>query len=445
MRRVALLLLLLLCFAAAGCIPTEEAIVEDVPPPLPTYTPTPTPVPPTPSAPVTVLGRWTGDELAAFEAAVKPFTAETGIEMQFETTSELLAVLTTRAEAGNPPDIAILPNSVLLYEFAEKGLLVDLSTFMDIEQLHSDYAQSWLDLASYEGSLYGIFYNVGIKSLVWYSPAAFEAGGYEVPTTWDQLIALSEQIVANGGVPWCIGIESGAASGWPATDWIEDIMLRTAGPEVYDQWGNHEIPWTDPAVKEAWELFGQIARNEDYVYGGTASVPTINFADSPSPMFNDPPGCYMHHQGSFAPHFFPEGLVGIWDYDFFPFPAIDPTYGPPMVGWASSAVMFNDTAEARALMTYLASSEGQEAVVREARLLSPNRRVSLDVYPDDITRALATLVIEAEVFRVDASDMMPPAVGSGSFWEGAMKYVGGTDLDAVLEEIEASAVDAYGE
>ncbi len=140
---------------------------------------------------------------------------------------------------------------------------------MDVNQIVADYGPSWVDLASYDGHLYGIFYKVAIKSLVWYNPKAFAEKGYGVPTTWDELLALSNQIVADGGTPWCIGLESGAASGWPGTDWIEDIMLRTAGPEVYDKWVNHEIPWTDPAVKRAWELFGQIARNEQYVWGGT--------------------------------------------------------------------------------------------------------------------------------------------------------------------------------
>jgi len=392
---------------------------------------------------VTVLGVWAGDELAAFEEAVAPFTARTGITMQFEGTRDLPAVLTTRVEAGNPPDIAILPNPGQMYELAAAGKLVDISTFMDVEQLKKDYAKSWLDLASYEGTLYGVFYKVANKSLVWYNPKAFAAAGYEVPTTWDELIALTKKMVADGNVPWCIGLESGAASGWPATDWIEDIMLRTAGPEVYDKWVNHEIPWTDPAIKRAWELFGEIARCEECVYGGTTGVLATNFGDSPAPMFDEPPGCYLHRQASFITGFFPEGVVAGEDYDFFPFPPIDPAYGTPVLGGADLIVMFNDTPQARAFMQYLATPEPQEIWAAKGGFLSPNKRVSLDVYPDDLTRKMAKMVVEAEVFRFDASDLMPAAVGSGSFWKGTLDYVSGVDLDTVLAAIEASAVEAY--
>jgi alpha-glucoside transport system substrate-binding protein len=391
---------------------------------------------------VIVLGVWGGDELAHFQEMVAPFTKETGISMAFEGTRDLPAVLTTRVEAGNPPDIAILPNPGQMVEFAKAGKLVDISAFMDMEQLKKDYAKSWIDLGSYEGKLYGIFFKAAIKSLVWYSPAAFEAKGYTVPTTWDELIALSDKIVADGGVPWCLGVESGAASGWPATDWIEDIMLRTAGPEVYDKWVNHEIPWTDPAVKTAWEYFGKIARNEKYVYGGTTGVLSINFGDSPTPLFDSPPGCYMHRQASFITGFFPEGVTEE-DYAFFPFPQIDPAYGVPALGAADLAVMFKDSPEARAFMQYLAMPEAQEIWAKYGDLLSPNKRVSLDVYPDATTKAMAEALTAAEVFRFDGSDLMPAAVGSGSFWSGTLDYIGGVDLDTVLATIEASAVEAY--
>jgi alpha-glucoside transport system substrate-binding protein len=308
---------------------------------------------------------------------------------------------------------------------------------MDMAQLQSDYAQSWLDLGSSGGTLYCIFYKAAVKSLVWYSPAAFAAKGYTVPTTWDELTALSNQIVADGGVPWCLGIFSNGASGWPATDWIEDIMLRTAGPDVYDQWVDHTIPWTDAAVRTAWEFFGQIARNESYVFGGTTGVLTTFFGDSPAPIFDDPPGCYMHRQASFITGFFPEG-VAEEDYAFFPFPSIDAAFGVPALGGADLVVMFNDTPQARALMEYLASPEPQEIWAARGGFLSPNKRVSLDVYPTATDRAMAEALTGAEVFRFDASDLMPAAVGSGSFWTGTLDYVGGVALDSVLATIEAS-------
>lgn len=396
-----------------------------------------------PKGAVTVLGVWGGDELSNFQEAVFPFTDETGIGMAFEGTRDLAAVLTTRVEAGNPPDLAILPNPGQMYELAKDGNLVDISKFMDMDKLNTNYAKAWLDLASYDGTLYGIFYKVANKSLIWYNPTAFADGGYNIPTTWDELIALSDKIVSDGKTPWAIGFESGAASGWPATDWIEDIMLRTAGPDVYDKWVSHEIPWTDPAVKTAWETFGEIVGKEDYQYGGTTGTLTSNFGDAPASLFTDPPGAYMHRQASFITGFFPEGVEAITDYDFFPFPPIDPAYGTPVLGGADLIVMFNDTPEARELMKYLASAQPQEIWAGLGGFISPSKEVNLDSYPDELTKKMADMVVKAEVFRFDASDLMPAAVGAGSFWSGTLNYVGGEDLDTVLGDIEASSVEAY--
>jgi len=428
----------------AGCAP--QTVTVTVPVEKPVQVTVPVTVPVTVAAPkgaVTVLGVWGGSEFEAFAAAVEPFTKETGIGMAFETSREQATVLVTRVQAGNPPDIAILPQPGLLVDLAKMGALVPLENIVDMDQLKKDYAQAWIDLGSYDGHLYGIWFKGALKSLVWYNPRAFQEKGYPVPTTWDEMIALSDRIVADGGTPWCIGLESGAASGWPGTDWIEDIMLRTAGPEVYDQWVNHEIPWTDPAVKRAWELFGQIARNEKYVWGGTTGVLSTNFGDSPRPLFDTPPGCYMHRQASFITGFFPEGVKAGEDYDVFAFPSIDPQWGVPALGAGDVVVMLNDTPEARAFIQYLASPTPHEIWAARGGFLSPHRGVDLKAYPDDLTRKQAQILASAEVFRFDGSDLMPAAVGAGSFWTGVMDYVGGKDLDAVLQAIEKSAQDAY--
>jgi len=260
-------------------------------------------------------------------------------------------------------------------------------------------------------------------------------------------MALTERMAQDGFTPWAIGLESGAASGWPGTDWIEDIMLRTAGPDVYDQWVNHEISWDHPAVKRAFEIFGEIARNPRYVYGGVTGVLSTNFGDSPNVLFTDPPRAFLHRQATFIQGFIQDnnpGLVPGEDYDFFMLPPIDERWGVPALGAADMIAMFNDTPEARALMQFLASPEAQEIWVGELGKLSPNVRVSEDAYPDDLTRKAAALLASADVFRFDGSDLMPAAVGSGAFWEGVLNYVAGDDLDDVLMMIEAAAEDAYG-
>jgi alpha-glucoside transport system substrate-binding protein len=333
-----------------------------------------------------------------------------------------------------------------LVQYAQDGVLVDLSTFMDMDLLGQAYDQSWIDLASYEGGLYGVFTKAAVKSMVWYNPNQFEEAGYEVPETWDEMIALSDQIVADGGTPWCIGLESSAASGWPATDWIEDIMLRTAGPEVYDQWRRHEIPWTDPAVQTAFEYFGDIATNDEYVAGGTTGVLATNFGESPYPMFQDPPGCYMHRQASFIQGFitdqFPD-LVAVDDYNYFAFPTIDSEYGTPALVAGDLFGMFNDTPAARSLMRWLASEQAQQIWAERGGFLSPNRLVPATAYPDELTAQASEILTEAEVVRFDASDLMPAAVNN-AFFAATLEYVQNPDdLQAILEEVEEVAQDAY--
>ena len=397
---------------------------------------------------VSVLGIWGGAEKDAFMKMVEPFEAATGIRVDFTGTRDLPAILTTRVAAGNPPDVSALPNPGQLEEFAKIGALVDLATFMDMSKVRSDYSKTWLDLASYKGKLYGFFISADLKSLVWYSPKAFASAGYEVPKTWDELMALSDKIVADGKAPWAIGLESGAASGWPGTDWIEDIMLRSTSPEVYDKWVSHEIPWTDPRVKRAFELFGRIARNEKYLYGGTTGALTSFFGDAPNALFTTPPNAYMHRQATFIKSFILNanpGLVAGVDFNFFPFPPIDAEYGTPALGAADLFGMFNDTPEARAFMRYLITPGAQEIWVAALGKLSANGRVNPNAYPDELTRKAAEILVGAKTFRFDGSDLMPAAVGAGTFWSGILDYVGGENLDTVLEAIEASAVDAYKE
>jgi len=397
---------------------------------------------------ITVFGVWGGAERDAFIKTLEPFEAAAGVKVEFIGTRDLPAVLTTRVAAGNPPDISVLPNPGQMQEFAKVGALVDLSKFMDVSKLQNEYAKTWIDLGSYKGALYAIFFSADLKSLVWYNPKVFAKAGYDIPKTWNELIALSDEIAARGVTPWSIGLESGAASGWPGTDWIEDIMLRIAPPEVYDKWVNHKIPWTHPTVKRAWQLFGQIARNEKYVYGGPSTALTLNFGEAPNVLFTTPPKAYMHKQATFIKSFilkYNPNLVPGEDFSFFPFPPIDPKYGTPALGAADMFAMFNDTPEARALMRYLATAGTQEIWVAQLGKLSANRRVNPNAYPDDLTRKAAEILASAETFRFDGSDLMPAAVGSGSFWSGILDYVSGEDLDSVLEGIESTAAEVYKE
>ncbi len=396
---------------------------------------------------VNVLAVWGGDELESFQAMVAPWEEATGATMDYEGTRDLNAVLTTRVEGGNPPDIAGLPGPGQLRQYAELDQLVSLSTFMDMEELEANYADTWIDLATYEGELFGLFTKASVKSMVWYSPPHMEDAGYEIPDeSWDQMMDLSQTIIDDGETPWCVGMESGAASGWPGTDWIEDIMLRTAGPELYDQWWQHEIPWTHDAVRNAWELFGEVVTNPDMVDGGTVGVLATDFGESVYPLLQDPPGCYLHRQASFIQGFiqdqFPEAEP-VEDFNYFGFPPIEEQYGTPALVAGDLFGMFNDTPAARCLMQWLATEDAQSIWAERGGFIAPNRNVSTDVYPDVLTAQAAEILVEAEVVRFDASDLMPSAVND-AFWGAILEYIENPDqLDAILQNLEETAQENY--
>ncbi|MBE9128952.1 MULTISPECIES: ABC transporter substrate-binding protein [unclassified Coleofasciculus] len=390
------------------------------------------------SGTVTIMGVVTGKGEEELQKALAPFTEATGIKVVYEGTNEFATLLPVRVDSGNAPDIAMFPQPGLMADFAREGELVPINTFMDTNQLSDAYAKDWLNLGTVDNKLYGIWYRAFVKSLVWYNPGAFAAKGYKIPTTWDEMMALSDKIVADGGVPWCLGMENGNATGWVGTDWVEDIMLRTAGPKVYDQWVTHEIPFNHPEVKTAFKEFGKIALNPKYVVGGTTGVISTPFGDSPKGLFDKPPSCYMHHQGSFIAAFLPDNVVMGQDIDIFPLPAIKKEVGAPVLVSGEVVGMFNDTPEARKLMEYLVTPKAHEIWAGFGGYLSPHKQVSLAAYPDDVTKQQAEILTNAKVLRFDGSDMMPGAVGTGTFWTGIVDYVGGQELDRVLEDIEES-------
>jgi len=393
---------------------------------------------------VNIFGVYTSEDEARFRAALVPFEQATGIDVNFEGSGDFEQLIRVQVEAGDPPDIAQFSQPGLIAEMADK--MVPLDCFMNVDQLKEDYIQSWLDLATFDDHLYGLFYRASTKSIVWYSKPEFDAAGYEVPETWDQLLALMDEMVANGHTPWCIPAEHGGSTGWVITDWVEDVLLRTAEPEVYDQWTNHEVPFNDPAIKEAMdEYVGKIMFNEDYVYGGPEGVLTI-WVGQTAELFPSEeegraePACWMMKQAGWIPAFFPEGTTvgpdGAW---FFYFPPIKEELGKPVLGGGDPIGMFNDRPEVRAVIEYLATPAGCEVWVKTGGFISPNRSVPTDWYFDEAERLQGEIMQNADVFRFDASDLMPGTVGVGTFWSGMIEWVGGEkDTDTVLQEIDDS-------
>ncbi len=216
------------------------------------------------------------------------------------------------------------------------------------------------------------------------------------------------------------------------------ILLRQAGPAVYDQWVSHEIPFADPQIKAAFETFGTIARNPQAVLGGTTGVISTSFGEAPRPLFDDPPGCYLHRQASFIVEFLPDRVDLSRDIDVFALPPIDPAQGQPVVIGGILFGVFNDTPAVRALMAYLATPEPHTIWAGLGSYISPHRQVSLDAYPNDLTRKPAEILQRADVLRFDGSDLMPGAVGTGAFWSGMVDYVDGQDLTTVLDHMDAA-------
>lgn len=387
---------------------------------------------------VTVFSACGEEQCIVFQSTFEGFIAETGIDVVVEGSPDFETVATVRSEAGDPYDILNFPQPGLMADFTRDGFLVDLNTFLSDEAVSAAFPDAYVDSGKVDGTLVGLWHGADVKSLVWYPKAAFEAAGYAVPETWDELIALSDQIVADGSVPWCIGIESGGATGWPGTDWIEDIMLRTTSPENYDKWTTGELDFASPEVKAAFEKAGEIWFNEDYVLGGTTGILTTNFGDSPTPLFDDPPTCFMHRQASFIPNFFPEDAVLGEDVDYFYLPPIDETYGKPVLGSGNLVSMAKDTPAGQEVMKFMLTPASVESEVKAGNSLAVMKGVPDDWYPSTTALGFAAILANAETFRFDGSDLMPGAVGTGSFWTGVVDYVSGEGLDTVLAAIDAS-------
>ena len=391
---------------------------------------------------VSMTGPFTDEDAVKFDNTVAAFEEATGIDIQYEGSKEFETSISIRVDGGDAPDIADFPQPGLLANFVRDGKVVDVNSFIDNETLAETYNQSWLDMATMAGPdgdiMAGVWGRVNGKSLVWYPKAAFDAAGYTVPETWDEMLALTQQIADDGDTAWCVGIESGTATGWPATDWMEEVMLRTTSLENYDKWTTGELAFASPEVKNAAETLAEVWFNDDYVYGGRASIVTTFFGDSPVPMFDDPPACWMHKQGNFITSFFPEGLEAGVDYDFFYLPPIDPAYGKPVLVAGDIMAMFNDRPEVRAVMEYFTKGDSIKVWVESGGAISPHYDSSLDWYTNDVDRGVAEIILNADSVRFDGSDLMPGEVGAGSFWKGMTDWVSGTaDLDTVLAEIDA--------
>src|SRR5713226_1596049 len=317
---------------------------------------------------VHILGTWTGAEKDSFDAVMKPFTDQTGVKISFEATRDLDAILQTKIAAGNPPDVTGAPGIGTLIKLARAGKLPTLDDKLDVSQLNANYGADWINLGKIDGKLYTLYAWASLKGLVWYDPKAFSAKGYQIPKTWDDLMALQDKIKADGGKPYCVALESQAASGWPGSDWVKEIVLSQSGATVYDNWWQGKQKWTSPEIKTAWQTWGTIlGPNDSNVYGGAKNMAATNFGDGGTPMFQSPPKCYMHNQASFITSFFQSAnasLQPVTDFNFFPLPDLTSQYAGAHVVSGDAWPMFHDTPQARQMMKYLQTADAQAIWVK---------------------------------------------------------------------------------
>lgn len=393
---------------------------------------------------VDITGPWTGNEKEKVDKVFDFFTQATGATVNYSGSDSFEQDIVISTRSGSAPNLAVFPQPGLAADLASQGLLTPLPEgTADWVAENFSAGQSWVDLGTYADAdgtdqLFGMFYRVDLKSLVWYSPEAFDEAGYDIPQSMEELKALTDQIVADGGTPWCIGLGSGAATGWPATDWVEDMMLRTQSPEDYDAWVSNDLKFDDPKVVAAIEEFGYFARNDAYVSGGTSAVANTDFRESPAGLFEIPPACYMHRQASFIPAFFPEGTEVGTDVDFFYFPAYaEKDLGKPVLGAGTLFGITKPSEATTAFIEFLKLPVAHELWMAQGGFLTAHAGVNPATYADDSLRGQGEILRNATTFRFDASDLMPGEIGAGAFWTGMVDYSTGADATEVAKGIQA--------
>ncbi|MEV0807242.1 extracellular solute-binding protein [Micromonospora sp. NPDC050200] len=388
---------------------------------------------------VNVIGTWGGDEQAAFLKMVEPWEKQTGAKVKYTGTRDINTVLTTGVASGVLPDLAGLPGPGQMAEYAKAGKLLPLDDVLDVEAYQRDTAPALVELGKTDGKIHGVFIKAAIKGLIWYNPKLHDYGT-NAPKTWADLMSQAKANQGQAKSIWCLGLESGAASGWPATDWIEDLVLRTAGPETYTKWYEGKLKWSDPAIKNAFQMYvNDVVANS---YGGSRTAVATNFGNAGDPLFAGPPGCEFLHQASFITGFsqFKSHTAGK-DYNFMPFPDIDPQYSGAVEGAGDLFGMFHRTPAARSLMKYLVTAQAQDIWVKAGGALSANKNATS--YPDDVSKRSAEILATAKVFVFDASDSMPTAMND-AFWKAMVALTNGSKtVDQVLSDLDNAQKDAY--
>jgi ABC-type glycerol-3-phosphate transport system substrate-binding protein len=394
---------------------------------------------------VTATAVWSGAEQKAFKAVIDGFKkVAPNVTVKYTSGGDQLpTVLSTAVEGGNPPDVAIVAQPGLAQDFAKKGALKPIDYASDV--LSENFAEDWIKLGTIDGKQYGVPYKGANKSTVWHNVQAFEDAGVEPATTWDEFLQNAETIKESGTAPFSIG----GADGWTLTDLFENLYLRVAGPDKYDQLAKHEIPWTDDSVKETLTEMAKIIGDDENIAGGARGALQTEFPKSVSQVFESTPKAAMVLEGDFVAGVITDSTKAEpgTGFDVSNFPAVGDSPENTVVGGGDMAIAFSDTPAVQAFIKYLASPEAGEIWAKIGGFASPNKNVDPSVYPDDITRKTASALAEAEVFRFDMSDLAPAAFG-GTAGAGEWKILQDflkdpKDIAGTQQALEKAAAKAY--
>ena len=390
---------------------------------------------------VTVYGTIGDTEAELLEESWAAWEKESGIDIQYEASKEFEAQIAIRAQGGSAPDSAIFPQPGLMADLASRDFLKPAPKSVE-DNVDEFWSEDWKAYGTVGDTFYGAPLMASVKGFVWYSPAKFTEWGVEVPETWDDLLAVTKTIQEKtGAAPWCAGFGSGDATGWPGTDWVEDLVLRQSGPETYDKWVANEIPFTDPAIKSAFDSVGEILLNPAYVnatFGDVRSINSTPFGDVATPLAAGT--CALHHQASFFDGFITDagGEVGP-DGDVWAFITPAEEAGSQAVtGGGEIVAAFADDADTQAVQTFLSSDDWANSRVALGGVISANSGLDPKNAKSPILQEAIKILQDPETtFRFDASDLMPGSVGAGTFWKGMVNWVNGAPTDEVLTSIEA--------
>ena len=393
---------------------------------------------------VEVFGPWRGVDADHFAEVLAPFEDSSGIDVRYVGSVDFVTDLLDRVGDGNAaPSVAMIPQPALIRQLAAGENIVPLAPEM-LDEVLQNFGPDGAALGLVDGRYYTVPYRISLKSLVWYRPDVFAEQGWSIPSSLDELTALVERIEADAQfAPWCLGINAGTSTGWAATDWAEDLVLRTVGPDDYQRWAIGEIRFDDPDIAAAFEQFRSLVLDSGRTSGGAGAIVETPVDEAIRPLLTDPPGCALHRQADFAANWLPDGksIGPEGDVDVFVLPGVDGGSPPLLVG-ATQAAQFDRDPSTDALMTYLSSSEAAVIWARRGGFLSLNQLVPDDVYDDDYLRDLAAAIEEAPAVVFDASDQMPPEIGSDLLWDRITAWVAGTtDYDDFAAEIDEARAE----